>query len=219
MSAVIHRTTLQYIPSVNEPDYPEPTWKWNPNMSAVIGVPQQYWKAPADWTGDAGPLEMTAGEKTAADAAAASAENSAARDEAVAEMDLGDKLAKLMKAFAGVLADELSLRPILVGEATQTWDPASMTNGTGLTSPNFTVNGAAFGDYVDVCASISLAGVVAIGYVSASNTVNVRLHNSTGSAVNLASATWKVAVRRTVTRTLAQAKTAVIAMLNSGAAD
>jgi hypothetical protein len=70
VSAVIHRTTLQYLPSVNEPDYPEPTWKWNPNMTAVAGVDPRYWKAPADWAGDAGPVEMSQAEKDAVDLAA-----------------------------------------------------------------------------------------------------------------------------------------------------
>jgi hypothetical protein len=67
MSDVIHRTTLQFLPSVNEPDYPEPTWKWNPNMSGVVGVPSHYWKAPPSWEGDVGPVEMTAPEKAAVD--------------------------------------------------------------------------------------------------------------------------------------------------------
>lgn len=67
MSNVIHRTTLQFVGSANEPDYPEPTWKWNPNMTGVVGVPAYYWKAPADWSGDVGPVEMTAPEKAAVD--------------------------------------------------------------------------------------------------------------------------------------------------------
>lgn len=72
MANVIHRTTLQYLESVNEPDYPEPTWKWNPSLLAVVGVPQKYWKAPADWdAGGAGPVEMTAPEKAVVDLAEA----------------------------------------------------------------------------------------------------------------------------------------------------
>ncbi len=130
-----------------------------------------------------------------------------------------DMLAKLVKALAGVLADELTLRQIVVGEASQTWDAANMANATGTTSPTFTVAGAAFGDYVDVSASITLAGVVAVGYVSASNTVVIRLHNGTGGAVNLASATWKVSVRRPVVRTLAQAKAAVATKISNGESD
>lgn len=72
VASVIHRTSLQYFPSVNEPDFPEPTWKWNPSLAGVVGVPQKYWKAPADWNAvDAGPVEMTAPEKAVVDAAEA----------------------------------------------------------------------------------------------------------------------------------------------------
>jgi len=78
MANVIHRTTLQFVPSVNTPDYPEPTWKHNPVMTAVAAVPQKYWKAPADWNAvGAGPVEMTTGEKATVDAAIAAAAASA----------------------------------------------------------------------------------------------------------------------------------------------
>lgn len=69
MGDVIHRTTLEFRPSVNMTDFPEPTWKWHPDMTGVDGVPHKYWKAPADWgVANAGPVEMTAGEKTTKDA-------------------------------------------------------------------------------------------------------------------------------------------------------
>lgn len=72
VAAVIHRTTLVFDPSANETEHQEPEYKHNPNMTAVIGVPQRYWKAPADWDAvGAGPVEMTAGEKAAVDAALA----------------------------------------------------------------------------------------------------------------------------------------------------
>lgn len=44
MANVIHRTTLQYLKSVNTPDYPESDWIRNPDMSLVAQVPQKYWK-------------------------------------------------------------------------------------------------------------------------------------------------------------------------------
>lgn len=81
MSNVIHRTTLEFYPSVNEPDYPEPTWKWNPDMTAVAGVPGYYWKAPADWNAvGAGPVVMSQAEKDAVDAAMAAADAAALVD-------------------------------------------------------------------------------------------------------------------------------------------
>jgi hypothetical protein len=114
------------------------------------------------------------------------------------------------------------LRDDVIGVASQTWDPASMANATGLTSPNFTVSGAAFGDLVDPVAPYTLAGVTATAYVSAANTAVIRLHNGTGGAVNLASGSWSVIVRRHGTlapRTLAQAQTAIKNEINAGAVD
>lgn len=83
MADVIHKTTLQFLLSVNTPDF-DSTWKINPDWTGVGGrppantVPQRYWKPPADWdAGGAGPVEMSAGEKTTADAAILSADRDA----------------------------------------------------------------------------------------------------------------------------------------------
>jgi hypothetical protein len=100
---------------------------------------------------------------------------------------------------AGQLAslDQINvLRLQTVGIAAPTWDAPSIANGAGATSPNVTVTGAAFGDSVEVSCSVSTQGLIAYGWVSAANTVNVRLHNGTGAAINLPSAQWKVVVRR-----------------------
>lgn len=83
MANVIHRTTLEYLPSANTPDYPEPTWKHSPDMSAVAGLPRKYWKAPADWSPPgAGPVAMNAAEQAAVDAA----EQTAVDDAEMAEV-------------------------------------------------------------------------------------------------------------------------------------
>jgi hypothetical protein len=87
MADVIHRTTLEFRRSVNEPNFPEPAWKWNPDMSAVTGVDRRYWKAPPSWDGVAGPLEMTQPEKDAVDAAEAAALVTANRTLAAADVD------------------------------------------------------------------------------------------------------------------------------------
>lgn len=87
MANVINRTTLEFRRSVNEPDFPEPDWKWDPNMSAVAGVPFKYWKAPPSWDGDVGPVEMTQPEKDAVDAAEATALRDANRAAGVASID------------------------------------------------------------------------------------------------------------------------------------
>ena len=78
MASVIHRTTLQFLASVNTPDYPEPTWKWSPDMSHVAGVAFKYWK----WDSLAeAPIPMTAGEQAAVDTADAAAVVAALEDE------------------------------------------------------------------------------------------------------------------------------------------
>jgi hypothetical protein len=88
MADVIHRTTLEFLRSRNEPEYPEPVWKHNPDMTAVAGVPPKYWKAPADWApAGAGPVEMTQPEKDAVDAAADAALVAQNRALAAAEPD------------------------------------------------------------------------------------------------------------------------------------
>jgi hypothetical protein len=48
MSNVINRTTKQYLQSVNTPDYPETDWISDPDLTAVEGVAQKYWKIEGD---------------------------------------------------------------------------------------------------------------------------------------------------------------------------
>lgn len=43
MAAVLNRSTKDYIPSANTPDYPVAEWIINPDMAAVDGYPSQYW--------------------------------------------------------------------------------------------------------------------------------------------------------------------------------
>ena len=81
-------------------------------------------------------------------------------------------------------------------EGTLVWDPGNLVDGAGETSSGITVTGAAFGDYIDVAAPYDLQGITATAYVSASNTVKIRLQNETGGAINLASGTWAVRVRK-----------------------
>ena len=64
MADVLNRTTLQYLQSVNTPDYPVVDWVINPDLSGVAGVPQKYWKLTGDVVS-----EMSQAEKDAVDAA------------------------------------------------------------------------------------------------------------------------------------------------------
>lgn len=96
---VINRTTLRYLKSVNEPDYPEPEWKWGPDMSQVAGVSPLYWK----WDAVAErPIPMTQAERDAVDAAILTAR----RDSAVAQ--LAD-VENVMRALLQIVMDEFNL--------------------------------------------------------------------------------------------------------------
>lgn len=64
MSNVLHRTTLQYLKSVNTPDYDSGTWVINPDMTPVDGVLTMYWVLTGDVLS-----EMSQGEKDTVDAA------------------------------------------------------------------------------------------------------------------------------------------------------
>lgn len=136
-----------------------------------------------------------------------------------------DSTAKALRALALLVLDEINaLRQVLyVGGAQAAWDPANMANGSGVTSPGLTVAGAdPATDVVDVIPPYSTQGVVVYGWVSAADTVQVRLHNSTGGAVNLGSGQWKVGVRRPALlpqRTASQLRDAVVAKVSGGDAD
>lgn len=78
--------------------------------------------------------------------------------------------------------------------ATFTWDPGSLADGVGETSGAVTVAGALLGDFVKVAAPYDLQEITCTAYVSAGNTVKVRLQNESGGVVDLASGTWKVQV-------------------------
>ncbi|HEU0117835.1 MAG TPA: DUF2793 domain-containing protein [Alphaproteobacteria bacterium] len=79
-------------------------------------------------------------------------------------------------------------------DATTTYNPGAISTASGQTSSAITVTGAALGDFVIVAAPYDLQGVDATAYVSAANTVKIRLNNLTGSTVTLASGTWRVRV-------------------------
>lgn len=79
--------------------------------------------------------------------------------------------------------------------ATGTVDPSSLVDAAGETK-TITVTGAALGDFVIVSAPYDLQGISVTAYVSAANTVSIRLQNESGGTLDLASGTWKVKVIR-----------------------
>lgn len=82
-----------------------------------------------------------------------------------------------------------------------TLDVASLVDGAGATS-TVTVTGAALGDFVLVSLGVDLAGITVTGYVSAADTVSVRVQNESGGTLDLASTTVRVRVlSKTLTAT------------------
>lgn len=77
-----------------------------------------------------------------------------------------------------------------------TYDAPSIAAG-GSTSTTVTATGAAVGDLVEaVSFGVSTAGLVVTAQVTAANTVTVWLYNPTAAAINLASTTLRVKVRK-----------------------
>ncbi len=62
MATVVHRTTVEVRYSVNTPDFDSGTWIINPNLSALSGILNKYWKVSGNDV-----LEMTQGEKDTVD--------------------------------------------------------------------------------------------------------------------------------------------------------
>lgn len=92
-----------------------------------------------------------------------------------------------------VMVYPILLRKVLEGSAT--FDPASVANAA-QTSTTVTVTGAALGDYVQVAPSISPAGIVISGHVTAADTVTVYYTNLSGGAIDLASHTIRALVSK-----------------------
>lgn len=78
-------------------------------------------------------------------------------------------------------------------QAAATYDTASLVDGAGATT-TVTVTGAALGDFVMVSAGVDLAGITVTAYVSAADTVSVRIQNESGGTLDLASTSITVRV-------------------------
>jgi hypothetical protein len=77
-----------------------------------------------------------------------------------------------------------------------TLDAGSLTDGTGE-NDTVTVPGVALGDIVlGISFGIDMAGVMVHGYVSAADTVILRLQNESGGTVDLASNTVRLVIAR-----------------------
>lgn len=75
------------------------------------------------------------------------------------------------------------------------YDPGNLVDGDGVTT-TLTVTGAALGDYAQATFSLDVQGITVTSWVSAANTVSVRLQNETGGAIDLGSGILRAAVRK-----------------------
>jgi len=80
-------------------------------------------------------------------------------------------------------------------DTTATWNPGTLASGAGA-STSISVPGAALGDFASVAASYDLQGLQASAYVSAADTVVLRVTNLTGASITLASGTWRLRVTK-----------------------
>ncbi len=92
------------------------------------------------------------------------------------------------KQFQGMISE--------IWKATGTLNADLLYDGAG-TSDTITVPGVALGDIViGFSFGVSLAGVTATAYVSAADTVTIRIQNESAGTVDLASTTVRVVVGR-----------------------
>lgn len=100
-----------------------------------------------------------------------------------------------MRALDTAIAAQQAAAGTLVLSGSKTFDAPSLVDAAG-SSTTVTVTGALMGDFVIGCSlSVDLAGITVTGYVSAPDTVTVRLQNESGGTLDLASATLRVLVR------------------------
>ncbi len=84
----------------------------------------------------------------------------------------------------------------IVAQVAATVDPGSLIDAAGSTIGSITATGAALGDIVLCGPGVDLVGITVTAYVSAANTISVRVQNESGSTVDLASSTWNFMVIR-----------------------
>lgn len=96
--------------------------------------------------------------------------------------------AELRKLFEAIYAD---IGLSMTGSAT--YDAANLIDAAGVTT-TVTVAGAQVGDFAIASLGVDTAGITVTAWVSAANTVSVRLQNESGGALDLASTTIRVRV-------------------------
>lgn len=114
------------------------------------------------------------------------------------DLDVGtDTTTKRAPGGGTIAATQVGIHSLSVGQTgvEATWNPGEVAAG-GKVSTTITVPGAALGDFVLRSFSLDVQELSFTADVIAANTVEVVLANLTGSAVDLASGTLRVAVLR-----------------------
>lgn len=89
---------------------------------------------------------------------------------------------------ASIAALQASVTTLQGLSGSATYDPPSLNDGVGTTT-TVTVAGAALGNFAQASFSLDLQGVLLTAWVSAADTVSVRLQNETTGTINLGSGT------------------------------
>ncbi len=118
MPNYLHRTTKQYLQSVSPNDLAEPAanYIFMPDLSAVAGVPNQYWVITGDVVS-----EMSQGEKDAYDAGALSVARDSAIQGGVDEVEsIRRQIVKLMIQELNILRQQLNITTAESNQLTDT---------------------------------------------------------------------------------------------------
>lgn len=81
-------------------------------------------------------------------------------------------------------------------EASLSWSPGTLAAGSGVTSGAIALSGAALGDFVSASAPYDLQGATLSAYVSAANSVVLRLQNGTAGSLSLGNGLWRVRLQK-----------------------
>jgi len=79
-----------------------------------------------------------------------------------------------------------------------TINPGNLVDGAGETIQVTGVTGATLGDFVLVSAPYDLQDLTVTAYVQANSTVEIRIQNESGGAIDLANGIWRILIIRKI---------------------
>ena len=107
MAHVFNRTTGEFRPSVNTPDFPVADWVINPDLVAVAGQPVRYWFIPGTTNPEGQEIidVVDAAAQTVIDDALAAAQLVTEKDSAKTQIDVE----RVVRALIDMLPDEFNI--------------------------------------------------------------------------------------------------------------